>query len=154
MVQKNEMIFTAVDEIYAVCGIITAWIVSMYFARGSIYGVKTDSLSSNGASFTTISFVISPFSHTYVIIVIVIRKSSCSAFNSFPDMNSEKRLTAFFLSTPTIERMKTATLLPHALFESRVFHCHTKGICIRFFCPLGIVKHFHEEQIGHLLQDG
>ena len=36
-------------------------------------------------------------------------------FNSLPEMNSEKRLTAFLRSTPTNERTNMATLLPQSI---------------------------------------
>ena len=67
---------TGVYFLYAVTGLITLWILSMYLASGNIYALNTASFSSNGASFTTMSFVISPFSHTYDIIVV--KNSSCS----------------------------------------------------------------------------
>ena len=63
----NAEIFDVIyGSFYAVAysGLITLWMLSIYFARGSMYVLNTDSFSSNGDSFTTISLVMSPFSHT------------------------------------------------------------------------------------------
>ena len=91
-------------------GLMTLWIFPIYFAKGIIYVLNTDNLSSNGYSFTTISLVMSPFSHTYDMIVI--RNSSCSLLRTAPDKTLLNLSTASYLSTPMTDLMNIATFGP------------------------------------------
>ena len=45
-------------------------------------------------------------------------------------------------------------IVPRAILESGFAHSNTKGISISLTSALGIVEHFHEEQIGHLFENG